>query len=534
MLVASNSSRPARGVVAREAPPTLNLALPSSNGPGTLGPRCPGGLANALVGPCLGDVLVAPAQTRSARRTPTMAPLLYHEKQVSLLCGVHALNTLLQGPYFSAHDLADIAREFDERERQLMASAGVESADFLRYMAVRATANTTNHTNNRARTSRTLPRARPPALPPSRPSAPAPVLHPVGCPPVPFSDLTRPSPGTVPSHRNAGGFRQRRRERQLQHSGPDQSARGVEPHLRPRDVPGGGQRVARTPARVRVPVQPRPTLVHRPPMRRAKPHRPRVDRRHLHRRHVHVRVVELQQRVPRPATDLRTVPLRVSRATQRRGVFHLVVRGVAPRADANAAPGPAGEYGRWITPEEAATLNKQTETIKNAGRARNAAEQGVARIGAGGSAVLRVAGNVAGSVAGSVFGRARETNAKARKTQSYKPPSPRVSGRLSRDGRRRGRAWGRVRAGRRSRARARGEPSGRGTPFGTPFGTPSTGRRPRCRHRRELSRIRPVSASASSPFSAVAADSTASGRMPAGGPRWRPSRRNRGRRTPRR
>ena len=26
---------------------------------------------------------------------------LYHEKQVQLLCGVHALNTLLQGPYFT-------------------------------------------------------------------------------------------------------------------------------------------------------------------------------------------------------------------------------------------------------------------------------------------------------------------------------------------------------------------------------------------------------------------------------------------------
>ena len=47
-------------------------------------------------------------------------PLLYHEKQVSLLCGVHALNALLQGPYFSAHDLGTIAQEFDEKERQLL------------------------------------------------------------------------------------------------------------------------------------------------------------------------------------------------------------------------------------------------------------------------------------------------------------------------------------------------------------------------------------------------------------------------------
>jgi ataxin-3 len=89
------------------------------------------------------------------------------------------------------------------------------------------------------------------------------------------------------------------------------------------------------------------------------------------------------------------------------GYSIFVVRGVAPRADANAAPGPTGEYGRWITPEEAATLNKQAETIKNAGRARNAAEQALARIGAGGSAVLRVAGNVAGSVFGAGAGDPR-------------------------------------------------------------------------------------------------------------------------------
>ena len=60
---------------------------------------------------------------------------LYHEKQVSLFCGVHALNTLLQGPYFTANDLRDIAAEFDQRERDLMKEAGVDSADFLRYMA---------------------------------------------------------------------------------------------------------------------------------------------------------------------------------------------------------------------------------------------------------------------------------------------------------------------------------------------------------------------------------------------------------------
>ena len=60
---------------------------------------------------------------------------LYHEKQVQLLCGVHALNTLLQGPYFTSEDLREIAAEFDQRERDLMKEAGVDSADFMRYMA---------------------------------------------------------------------------------------------------------------------------------------------------------------------------------------------------------------------------------------------------------------------------------------------------------------------------------------------------------------------------------------------------------------
>ena len=64
-----------------------------------------------------------------------MPPSLYHEKQVSLLCGQHALNSLFQGPYFTAEDLTAIAVEFDERERNLMRESGVESADFLKYMA---------------------------------------------------------------------------------------------------------------------------------------------------------------------------------------------------------------------------------------------------------------------------------------------------------------------------------------------------------------------------------------------------------------
>ncbi|KAJ8475035.1 hypothetical protein ONZ45_g15743 [Pleurotus djamor] len=47
-----------------------------------------------------------------------LASLIYHEKQQSgsMLCAQHALNSLLQGNYFSAPDLSDIARNLDTLE----------------------------------------------------------------------------------------------------------------------------------------------------------------------------------------------------------------------------------------------------------------------------------------------------------------------------------------------------------------------------------------------------------------------------------
>ena len=57
---------------------------------------------------------------------------VYHEKQVSALCGVHALNNLLQGPYYGAGDLADVARALDARELALLteeAAAPAAAAD---------------------------------------------------------------------------------------------------------------------------------------------------------------------------------------------------------------------------------------------------------------------------------------------------------------------------------------------------------------------------------------------------------------------
>ncbi|MEW5318592.1 MAG: hypothetical protein WDW38_009805 [Sanguina aurantia] len=61
--------------------------------------------------------------------------LLYHEKQVAALCGVHAINALLQGPYFSEVDLGQIAQELDALEKQFMQEGGVASEDYLKFMS---------------------------------------------------------------------------------------------------------------------------------------------------------------------------------------------------------------------------------------------------------------------------------------------------------------------------------------------------------------------------------------------------------------
>jgi Ataxin-3 len=51
------------------------------------------------------------------------------------LCGVHCINTLLQGPYMTEWDLAKIAQELDALERNLMASQGVDTQDFIKFAA---------------------------------------------------------------------------------------------------------------------------------------------------------------------------------------------------------------------------------------------------------------------------------------------------------------------------------------------------------------------------------------------------------------
>jgi len=52
------------------------------------------------------------------------------------LCGVHCLNNLLQGSYFTEIDLMNIAHEMDAVERALMAEQGTDTTDFLKFMAV--------------------------------------------------------------------------------------------------------------------------------------------------------------------------------------------------------------------------------------------------------------------------------------------------------------------------------------------------------------------------------------------------------------
>lgn len=60
--------------------------------------------------------------------------LIYHEKQEASLCAQHCLNALLQGPYFSAVDLAVIAQQLDEYERETMAEGDLDSPEYLSFL----------------------------------------------------------------------------------------------------------------------------------------------------------------------------------------------------------------------------------------------------------------------------------------------------------------------------------------------------------------------------------------------------------------
>lgn len=60
--------------------------------------------------------------------------LIYHERQKDALCAVHCINNLLQGEYFSAVDLANIAQQLDNEEEKMYLQNGKDSDDYKQYM----------------------------------------------------------------------------------------------------------------------------------------------------------------------------------------------------------------------------------------------------------------------------------------------------------------------------------------------------------------------------------------------------------------
>ena len=55
-----------------------------------------------------------------------------------MMCGVHCINALLQGPYFDEVSMSNIALSLDQKEKDIMAESGLSSATYLKYMQVSA------------------------------------------------------------------------------------------------------------------------------------------------------------------------------------------------------------------------------------------------------------------------------------------------------------------------------------------------------------------------------------------------------------
>ncbi|CAH1099066.1 unnamed protein product [Psylliodes chrysocephalus] len=60
--------------------------------------------------------------------------VIFHEKQEGSLCAQHCLNSLLQGPYFTAVELSTLAQKLDEEERKRMAESGEESEEYHKFL----------------------------------------------------------------------------------------------------------------------------------------------------------------------------------------------------------------------------------------------------------------------------------------------------------------------------------------------------------------------------------------------------------------
>jgi ataxin-3 len=274
-----------------------------------------------------------------------MARLLYHEKQTSMLCGVHALNTLLQGPYFSAHDLAAIATEFDERERALMRESGVESADFLRYMA--------EDSGNAAADGNFSIQVLTKAL----------EVWNLTC--VPATSREAGSAWRSPQDEVAflcnldqHWFAVRRRDDVESPSVHAGGGFGGKKGSAPK--PGGWWNFnSMFPA-------------------------------------------------PQPISELYLSAFLAQLKEEGYSIF--VVRGALPAAaDASSS----GTYGRWVNVEDAAADNKAADAVKAAGRARCAAEQAMARVGAGGRATLTTLARGGGGGGGGGEGSADDAELQA-------------------------------------------------------------------------------------------------------------------------
>ena len=59
---------------------------------------------------------------------------IFHEQQDGSLCAQHCLNSLLQGQFYSAVDLADMARELDTMEQTRMAEMGVDTPEYRQFL----------------------------------------------------------------------------------------------------------------------------------------------------------------------------------------------------------------------------------------------------------------------------------------------------------------------------------------------------------------------------------------------------------------
>ncbi|KAF9107617.1 Ataxin-3 [Mortierella sp. AM989] len=58
-----------------------------------------------------------------------LVPYIFHEQQEGNLCAQHCLNALLQGPYFTAIDLAELARQLDQKEQDALGNSGSRSGN---------------------------------------------------------------------------------------------------------------------------------------------------------------------------------------------------------------------------------------------------------------------------------------------------------------------------------------------------------------------------------------------------------------------